>query len=76
MRNIIPRRIAAVSLSISASLLGDSALYTILPAHAEQLGIRLALVGILISYLLLSVQVGIEYLYLGGLMLLVAACIL
>lgn len=49
MRNIIPRRIAVVSLSISASLLGDSALYTILPAHAEQLGIRLALVGILLS---------------------------
>jgi MFS family permease len=46
---MIPRRITVVSLAVAASLLGDSALYTVLPTHAEQLGIRLALVGILLS---------------------------
>ncbi len=46
---MIPRRITVVSLAVATSLLGDSALYTILPTHAEQLGIRLALVGILLS---------------------------
>ncbi|MBD3182925.1 MFS transporter [Candidatus Poribacteria bacterium] len=46
---MIPRQITVVSLAIATSLLGDSALYTILPTHAEQLGIRLALVGVLLS---------------------------
>ena len=35
---MIPRRITVVSLAVATSLLGDSALYTILPTHAEQLG--------------------------------------
>jgi uncharacterized membrane protein YidH (DUF202 family) len=46
---MIPRRITVVSLAVATSLLGDSALYTIIPIHAEQLGIRLALVGVLLS---------------------------
>jgi len=46
---MIPRRITVVSLAVATSLLGDATLYTVLPTHAEQLGIRLALVGILLS---------------------------
>ena len=46
---MIPRRITVVSLAVATSLLGDSALYTIIPIHAERLGIRLALVGVLLS---------------------------
>lgn len=45
----VPRRITVVSLAVATSLLGDSALYTVLPTYAEQLGIRLALVGVLLS---------------------------
>jgi MFS family permease len=46
---MIPRRITVVSLAVATSLLGDATLYTVLPAYAEQLGIRLALVGVLLS---------------------------
>jgi len=46
---IIPRRITIVSLAVATSLLGDSTMYIVLPAYAERLGIRLALVGVLLS---------------------------
>lgn len=46
---MLPRKITVVSLAIAISLLGDATLYTVLPAYAEQLGIQLALVGVLLS---------------------------
>ena len=38
-----------VSLAIAISVLGDAALYTVLPIYAETLGIRITFVGILLS---------------------------
>jgi len=46
---MIPRRIIVVSLAVATSLLGDSTMYIVLPTYAERLGIRLALVGVLLS---------------------------
>jgi len=36
-------------MAVAISLLGDSTLYAVLPSHADQLGIKLAFVGILLS---------------------------
>ncbi len=47
---ISPQRVIwAVSLGTGLSLLGDTALYTVLPTHTEQAGVLLAAVGILLS---------------------------
>jgi MFS family permease len=46
---MLPRKITVVSLAIAISLLGDATLYTVLPTYAEQLEIKLALVGVLLS---------------------------
>ena len=41
--------IIATSLAVAFSLLGDSALYAVLPSQAENIGLRLSLVGIILS---------------------------
>jgi len=46
---MLPRKITIISLAIAISLLGDATLYTVLPTYAEQLNIKLALVGVLLS---------------------------
>ena len=45
----IPPKIVVVAIAVATSLLGDSTLYVVLPSHAEQLGINLAFVGIILS---------------------------
>ena len=45
----IPPNIVVVAIAVATSLLGDSTLYVVLPSHAEQLGINLAFVGIILS---------------------------
>jgi MFS family permease len=43
------RALLTVSLATGLSLLGDSAMYTVLPSHYSSLGITLATVGVLLS---------------------------
>ena len=46
---LIPRQVIVVATAVAISLLGDSTLYAVLPSHADQLGIKLAYVGVLLS---------------------------
>lgn len=43
------RALAAISIATSLSLLGDTAMYTVLPTHTASAGVALASVGILLS---------------------------
>jgi len=43
------RALAAISIATSLSLLGDTAMYTVLPTHTAAAGVTLASVGILLS---------------------------
>ena len=45
----IPRQVFVIAIATAISLLGDTTLYVVLPTHADQLGINLAFVGILLS---------------------------
>ncbi len=45
----IPRQVIVVAIATAVSLLGDSTLYVVLPTHADQLGIKLVFVGIILS---------------------------
>ena len=47
--NIPPAPIITTSLAVAFSLLGDSALYAVLPSQADTIGLRLSLVGIILS---------------------------
>ncbi|MFQ5420265.1 MAG: MFS transporter [Anaerolineae bacterium] len=47
--NLSKRAIWAISLGTGLSLLGDSALYTVLPTHTAQAGVLLTAVGVLLS---------------------------
>ena len=44
-----PRALFAVSLATTLSLLGDTAMYTVLPTHTDEAGVALVSVGILLS---------------------------
>ena len=46
---VLPKLVLAVSITMAVSLLGDSMLYAVLPAKAVELGLPLALVGVLHS---------------------------
>ena len=50
MGTIDPRRaLFVVSLATTLSLLGDTAMYTVLPTHADEAGVALVSVGVLLS---------------------------
>ena len=49
MKIQVPPQVLVVAICAAASLLGDSALYTVLPANYKHLGIQLAYVGIFLS---------------------------